>query len=143
PIQCVTGDRFIFLTAKNETDGRVFIVACPMLASVVQIHVHLARIGMGKPAALEIDDDKAAELAMKEHQIDAIPFVADAEPALPTDKSEVAAEFQEKSLEMQNERLFDVGLGVFIFESEKLEDVRIFDFFLGRDRVFVFRGGAL
>jgi len=32
------------------------------------------------------------ELAVKEQQIDAIPFVADSKPPLPSDKSEVPAE---------------------------------------------------
>ena len=48
---------------------------------------------MSEPAALEIDDDEAPQLAMKEQQIDAIPFIADAEAALASDKSEIAAEF--------------------------------------------------
>ena len=63
-----------------------------MFASVVEIEVHLAGVGVGELAALEIDDDKATEFAMKEEQIDAIPFVADTEAALPADESEIPAE---------------------------------------------------
>lgn len=37
-----------------------------MFARVVEIHVHLAGIGIGELAALEIDDDQATELAMIE-----------------------------------------------------------------------------
>ena len=137
-IQRVTRDRFIFLAAKNETDRRIFVAACPMFARVVEIHVHLAGVGVGEPATLEIDDDEASELAMKEQQIDAIPFVADAEAALPADESEIAAELHEKPFDMPDERFFDVGLGVFVLEAEKFEDVWIFDFFLRRDRIFGF-----
>src|SRR5205823_3024788 len=108
PIQCVTGDGFVFLSAENETDGRVFVGACPMFAGVVQIHVHLAGVSVGELAALKIDDDKATEFAMKEEQIDAIPFVADTEAALPADESEIPAELQKKSFEMQDERFFDI-----------------------------------
>ena len=115
-VERVTSDGFVFLAAKNETDRRIFVGACPMFARVVQIHVHLAGISVGELAALEIDDDKATEFAMKEEQIDPIPFVADTEPALAADKSEIAAELQKKSFEMQDERFFDVGLGVFVLE---------------------------
>jgi hypothetical protein len=55
--------------------------------------VHLSSIGVSEPSALEIDDHEAAQLAMKEQQIDAIPFIADAEAALSSNKSEIAAEF--------------------------------------------------
>jgi hypothetical protein len=92
-IKRVTRDRFIFLAAKNETNRRIFAFVRPMFARVVEIHVHLASIGMSEPAALEIDDDEAPQLAMKEQQIDAILFIADAEAALASDKSEIASEF--------------------------------------------------
>lgn len=43
---------------------------------------------------------------------------------------------------MENERFFNVGLGVFVFEPERFEHVRIFNFFLGRNRVLRFCRGA-
>ena len=39
---------------------------------------------------------------MKEQQIDAIPFVANPETALAPDEGEIAAELQEKPLQMQD-----------------------------------------
>ena len=104
--------------------------------------MHLAGIGVSELAALQIDDDETPKLAMEEQQIDAIPFVADAKATLASDKSEIAAELQKKTLEMQNQRFFDVGLGIFFLEPEELENVRVFDFFLGRERVFGFCGSA-
>ena len=107
-----------------------------MFTRVVQIHVHLTGIGVGELAALEIDDHEATELAMEEQQIDPIPFVSDAKPTLSANESKIAAQLQKKSLEMQNERFFNLGLGIFVFESEELEHVRVFDFFFRRNRVF-------
>ena len=135
-IERVAGDGFVFLGAENEADGRIFLRARPMFARIIEIHVHLAGIGVGEPAALEIDDDEAAELAMKEQQIDAIPFVADPETALASNESKIAAQLQKKPLQMQDERFFNVGLGVFVLESEELEHVWVFDLFFGRERVF-------
>ncbi len=135
-IQRITRDGFVFLTAKNKPDRRVFVGARPVFARVVEIRVHLAGISVREPAALEIDHDETAELAMKEKQIDAIPFIADAETALSANKSEIAAELQEKPFQMQDERFFDFALRVFVFESEKLQNVRVFDLLLSRDRIF-------
>jgi len=90
--------------------------------------MHLSSIGVSESSALEVDDDEAAQLAMKKQQIDAIPFIADAEAALASDKSEIAAKFSQETFEMQNERFFNFGLGILIFEAEKFEHVRIFDF---------------
>jgi hypothetical protein len=95
---------------RIKTDGRVFTGTRPMLARVIQVHVHLAGIGVRELSALEIDDNEAAELAMEEEQINPIPFVANAEAALTPDKSEIAAEFQKETLQVQDERFFDVGL---------------------------------
>jgi len=92
-IKRVTRDRFVFLTAEDEADRRIFALAHPMFARVIQIHVHLSGIGVSESSALEIDNDEAPQLAMKEQQIEAIPFVADAKAALASDESEIAAKF--------------------------------------------------
>jgi len=92
-IKRVTRDRFVLLAAKNEADRRIFPFARPVFARVIQIHMHLSSIGVSESSALEVDDDEAAQLAMKKQQIDAIPFIADAEATLASDKSEIAAKF--------------------------------------------------
>jgi hypothetical protein len=46
---------------------------------------------------------------MEEEQVDAVPGVADAEPALTADEREVATELKEERLEVPDERLLDVG----------------------------------
>jgi hypothetical protein len=53
--------------------------------------MHLSGVGVGEFADLQVDDDEAAQFAMKEEKIDAIPFAADPQPTLPSDKSEIAA----------------------------------------------------
>ena len=50
----------------------------PVFAGVVEVEVHLAGVGVGELAELQVDDDQAAELAVEEEEVDAIPFVADA-----------------------------------------------------------------
>jgi hypothetical protein len=95
--------------------------------------MHLTRIGVRELANLQINDHKASQFAVKEEKIDAIPFAADAQPALATDEGEVAAELEQEVLKMPQERLFEIGLGVFVFQSEKFENERVAHLFIGGD----------
>jgi hypothetical protein len=50
-------------------------------------------------------------------------------PLRPSDECEIAAEFEEECFELGDKRAFELGLGVFAFEVEELEDVRLLDLF--------------
>ena len=116
----------------------------------------MIRLEPERPALLT-HGKKTPKLAMKEQEINAIPFVADAQPFLAANEGEVAAEFQEEMFEVVDERVFEVGLGVFVFKAEKFENEGVFDLlFRGddvrRDRLAAFlehgnlvpgQGGAL
>ena len=67
-----------------------------MLACVVEVEVHLPRIGMRELAELEVDDDEAAESPVEEEQVDPIPLVSDPEPPLAAGKGEVASQLEEE-----------------------------------------------
>jgi hypothetical protein len=68
-----------------------------------------------------------------------VPGVADAKPALTADEGEGSPELEEKLFEPEDERLLEVGLGVLVPQSEELEDERVLQLLLRRDRV----GGLL
>ena len=55
---------------------------------------------MRELADLQINDYKAPQFAVKEKKIDAIPFAADAQPALATDEGKVAAELEQELLKV-------------------------------------------
>src|SRR5438094_473974 len=57
-----------------------------MFARVIQIKVHLARIGMRELADFQINNHKAPQFAVKEKKIDAVPFAAESQSALATDE---------------------------------------------------------
>src|SRR5271168_3185604 len=94
--------------------------------------MHLPGIGMCEFSNLQIDDHQTAEPTVKEEQVDAIPFLADAKPFLPADKCEVAAEFHQEIFQPADESFLKITLGVFIFQAEELEDVGIFNGLFGR-----------
>ena len=58
---------------------------------------------------------------MKEEQVYAIPFVTNTKALLSADETEITAQFQEEGLQMTDERLFQVGFGVFILEAEEFK----------------------
>lgn len=60
--------------------------------------MHLAGVGVGELADLQVDDDEAAQAAVEEQQINAEPLVPDAQAPLPADEGEVAAQFEQKAL---------------------------------------------
>src|SRR3546814_20911468 len=62
---------------QDQAHGRIFLGKRPMLFRVVAIQVHLAYVGMGQRAELQVDDDQKAQLAMEEQQIDAITSLFD------------------------------------------------------------------
>jgi hypothetical protein len=76
--------------------------------------VHLARIGVRELANLQINDDKAPQFAVKEKKIDAIPFAADAQPALATDEGKVAAELEQEVLKVPQERFLEIAFGILV-----------------------------
>jgi hypothetical protein len=62
----------------------------------------------GKLRELEVDDDKRPEPAVKQYQVDPVPFDIDSQTALPTDEGKIAAQLQEEGLKSVNERFFEV-----------------------------------
>src|ERR1700722_12498505 len=89
--------------------------------------MHLPCVRMRKFSDLQINDHQTAEPTVKEEQVDAIPFLADAKPFLSADKCEVAAEFHQEILQPADESFLKITLGVFIFQTEEFEDVGIFN----------------
>lgn len=90
---------------------------------------------MTEPAEFQIQDDEAAQAAMVEQQVHAIPFVVKAQPALAADEGEVVAEFEQEGFELANEAVLQVGLGVFVAQAKEFEDERVADFLVGADGV--------
>ena len=106
-----------------------------MLPRVVEIEVHLPGISVGELADLEVNYHQAAEPAVEEEEVDAIPLVADAQATLATDEGKLAAQLEEEGLEVVDERLFQIVLGVLVLETEELEDERIAHLFVGAEGV--------
>ena len=107
-----------------------------MLPGVVKVQVHLAGIGVGELADLEVDDHQAPEAAVEEQQIDAEPLVADAQAPLAADEGKVVSD-SAVSLEVRDERFLQIVLGILVLEIEELQDERVSNCLLGREGIAV------
>src|SRR5581483_9940669 len=123
----VFGNSGIFFGTEDQSDRRVFIQICPVLPGVVQVQVHLAGVRMGELSDFQVDDDEAPQAPVEEEQVDAVPFIANAQTLLASDKCEIAAEFHEKILQSANECFFQIVFRVFILQSKEFQDIRIFN----------------
>ena len=74
-VECIAGFGCTFPRAKNQADGRVFAVLHPMLASVVQVEVHLACVRVSESAHLEVNDDQTSQTAMEENEVNTEPCI--------------------------------------------------------------------
>jgi len=85
--------RAVLFRAENEAHWRILAWERSVLASIIQVQVHLTCIGMRELAELQIDDNQASKSPMEEQQIYSIPRVSDTQAALPANEGEVVAEF--------------------------------------------------
>jgi len=72
----------------------------PVFPRIVEMEVHLAVVGVGKFSNLQVDDHETSQAAVGKEQVHPVPFVADAQPLLPADKAEIAAQLQEEGLQV-------------------------------------------
>ena len=142
-LERVPRDRVVLFRAQNQSDWWVLVRLCPMFAGIVQVEMHLTGIGVRELPNLQIDDDEASQFAVKEKEIDAIPFATNPQPALTTDESEVASKFEQETFQMPQERFLKIGLGIFVFQPEEFENERVAHFFIGGDGIFGLRSRAL
>lgn len=116
-----------FVGAQDQPHGRVFVGQCPVFLGVVAVHVHLAHIGMGEAAELQVDDAQAAQAAVKQQQVNVVPGLVNAQAALSAHEGEVAAQFQQEVFQALDQGFFKLAFGIFVLEVQKLQHVGVFD----------------
>src|SRR6266511_5234250 len=68
---------------------------------------------------------------MKKQEINPVPLIPNAEAALATEEGKVPAQLQQETLQVADQRLFQIVFGILIFEPEELQHKRVFDLLLG------------
>jgi len=70
--------------------------------------VHLASIRVTEFAYLEVNNDQAAQAAVKEDEVDTKPGVVDTEPALATEERKIITQLQEEVREVLDKRFLQI-----------------------------------
>ena len=106
-----------------------------MFPGVIAVKVHLAGVSVRESSELQVEDHQAAQAAVEEKEVHAIPLVVDAQPPLTANERKVVAQLKEESFKVANEGILQIGLGVFVAQAKKFEDERMADFLIGADGV--------
>lgn len=91
------------LSAEYDPDWRVFPFVHPVFRRVVKIEMHLSRVSVRELFKFQVYDNEGSGFAMKEEEVNTIPFIADPQTVLSSDKCKIAAEFQQKRFELLHE----------------------------------------
>ncbi len=89
--------RGALLCTEDQADRRIFARFNPVLASVIQIEVHLASVRVAETTHLQVDDHKASQPPVEKHQIDPKPRVVNPQTSLPADEGKIVAELKQGS----------------------------------------------
>ena len=98
--------------------------------------MHLPGVGVGERPDLQVDDHDASEAPVVEQQVHPVPPAADAQTPLPAHEAEIVPQLQEEGLQVADEGLFEVALGVLVLQVEELQDEGVLDLFAGKRDVF-------
>ena len=125
--QGVLDDFLILRGAQNDADRRSFVGLADVAVEGFKVELHLPEVLGLELFNFEIDRDQAVESAMKEQQIDKEVAIADLKWIITADKAEIAAEFDQKLLELFDQRPLQFAFGMFGRKLQKFEQVSILE----------------
>jgi len=104
----ILNQRVFFIRTQNQPNRIIFAGKFFPVFEIVEIHVHLAGISMGKFTELEIDRHQTFKYPMIEQQIEAKVPAVDRDSFLPGDKGKTEAELEQEFFKMFNQGLFEL-----------------------------------
>ena len=106
----------------------MFIILLYITVEIVDIHLHLAEILMGKLAYFQINQHIAAQQAVVENQIDKKMIFIEGKAFLPGFEQKAFTQFQQKILQLIDNGGLKVALGIlhFFLQTEKFQDIGVF-----------------
>ena len=112
-----------------------------VLFQPTEVEFHLPFIRRPETAEFEVDGEQLTQAPMEEEQVQVIVLAIHGNSLLPSDKAEVRTEFQQESLQVAQDGSFQFLLAVSVFQSEKVEQVRVTEDQIGARLPLVAQGG--
>ena len=113
--------------AQNQPHRLVLALAPIVLLEPGQIEVHLAFVGRGERADLEVDGHQAPQAAMIEEQVEGVIVLIDPHGVLPPDEAEIRPQLGQELLQIVNDGGLQVLLRIRPFEPEEVEDIGVLE----------------
>ena len=129
----ILDDGVALVRTEDDADGRVVALVHLLAGLVVDVHLHLSDVLMGEIARFEVDKDEAFQNIVIEHEVDMKVPPVEVDVLLPCDEGEAAPKFQEKFLQVVDERLLKVGFVKTraLLHTQKFKNVGIADNIFG------------
>ena len=129
----VFDDGVALVRTEDDADGRVVALVHLLAGVVVDVHLHLSDVLMGKIARFEVNEDEAFQDIVIEYEVDMEVPPVEVDVLLPCDEGEAAPEFQEEFLQVVDERLLEIGFVETraLFHAQKFKNVGIADNIFG------------
>ncbi len=110
---------------EDEPQGRLLAGASLVFFQPAEVQLHLPLVGCLELAELQVDRHQLAQAAVVEQQIEVIILIVHGDPLLPGDEGEITAQFQDKRLELAEDRLLHIILDVQAGQTEEVQEIRV------------------
>ena len=103
----------VLILAENDANRRIFFRQLHFAVVVVNIHLHLSDVLMLQLSDFQIEQHKAAEQAVIEHQIDHEMLFVKGKTNLPPDECEAGTKLQQELLQVVDDPAFQFAFRIF------------------------------
>ena len=129
--QCVTHEHVALIGTEQDANRRIVAFVHLLAGVVVDIHLHLTNVLMGKIFCFEIDQNETFQDIIVKHEVDVEMSAFDVEMFLPGNEGKASAKLKQELLQMIDERLLNVGFieMLILGQLEEFQHVGVFDNF--------------
>ncbi len=119
----------VLVRAQDQPERRIVAFRPALAVVVVHVQLELPQVLMRQLAGLQIDDHEALQDRVVEDQIDVEVVAVQREPFLPGHEGEALAQFQQKGLQVVDQRLLQIRLDQprGLRQAQKLHDHRVLE----------------
>ena len=121
----------VLLGAEDDADGRLVVGSAFIFVQEVEVEVHLAGMLGLKAGDFEVEGDQGFEEAVVEEQIDVVVLLAKDQAVLASDETKTVTEFQDESLKVRDEAVFEFAFLHLAVDSEEFEIVTALEYLIG------------
>jgi|SRR6516225_1837888 len=98
-----------------------------MLLKPREVEIHLAFVGSGECAKLEINGHEAMQTPVEEEQVEEVIGIINPHPILSGYEAEIGSQLRQELLQVTDDRALEILFGISSLESEKIQNIWILE----------------